>query len=430
MIHGVLNIYKEKGYTSHDVVARLRRIVGQKKIGHTGTLDPEAEGVLPVCLGKATKLCDLLTDKDKTYEAVLLLGISTDTQDTTGKILEEKNTADLREEAVREVVLSFEGEYDQIPPMFSALKVGGKKLYELARDGKEVERKPRHVQIYRIRILQIDLPRVRMEVTCSKGTYIRTLCHDIGEKLGCGGCMESLLRTRVERFGVAESLRISEVEQLMDEGTLQEHMIKVDEMFPDYQKVYLTPEASAAVRNGNSFRLGDVIWISELSGFQNAERVRVYDEERNFIAVYEFEKENPQYPFNRGRDNVVFSWGQVLIPKYGIMEMVQNKISEIGDRPITEIKMMYQIPFFTNEGVGLINQDISLGFRYDKQFKYGNITKSIYECCFWILEHATRTNDFYVIKDDLVQEFFSYYVIDNQYGLGPMVICSSCNEKY
>lgn len=292
MIHGVLNIYKEKGYTSHDVVARLRRIVGQKKIGHTGTLDPEAEGVLPVCLGKATKLCDLLTDKDKTYEAVLLLGISTDTQDTTGKILEEKNTADLREEAVREVVLSFEGEYDQIPPMFSALKVGGKKLYELARDGKEVERKPRHVQIYRIRILQIDLPSVRMEVTCSKGTYIRTLCHDIGEKLGCGGCMESLLRTRVERFGVAESLRISEVEQLMDEGTLQEHMIKVDEMFPDYQKVYLTPEASAAVRNGNSFRLGDVIWISELSGFQNAERVRVYDEERNFIAVYEFEKEN------------------------------------------------------------------------------------------------------------------------------------------
>lgn len=292
MIHGILNVYKEKGYTSHDVVARLRRIVGQKKIGHTGTLDPEAEGVLPVCLGKATKLCDLLTDKDKTYEAVLLLGISTDTQDTTGKILEEKNTADLREEAVREVVLSFEGEYDQIPPMFSALKVGGKKLYELARDGKEVERKPRHVQIYRIRILQIDLPRVRMEVTCSKGTYIRTLCHDIGEKLGCGGCMESLLRTRVERFGVAESLRISEVEQLMDEGTLQEHMIKVDEMFPDYQKVYLTPEASAAVRNGNSFRLGDVIWISELSGFQNAERVRVYDEERNFIAVYEFEKEN------------------------------------------------------------------------------------------------------------------------------------------
>ena len=292
MIHGVLNIYKEKGYTSHDVVARLRRIVGQKKIGHTGTLDPEAEGVLPVCLGKATKLCDLLTDKDKTYEAVLLLGISTDTQDTTGKILEEKNTVDLRKEAVREVVLSFEGEYDQIPPMFSALKVGGKKLYELARDGKEVERKPRHVQIYRIRILQIDLPRVRMEVTCSKGTYIRTLCHDIGEKLGCGGCMESLLRTRVERFGVAESLRISEVEQLMDEGTLQEHMIKVDEMFPDYQKVYLTPEASAAVRNGNSFRLGDVIWISELSGFQNAERVRVYDEERNFIAVYEFEKEN------------------------------------------------------------------------------------------------------------------------------------------
>ena len=145
---------------------------------------------------------------------------------------------------------------------------------------------------------------------------------------------------------------------------------------------------------------------------------------------YEFEKENPQYPFNRGRDNVVFSWGQVLIPKYGIMEMVQNKISEIGDRPITEIKMMYQIPFLADKGVGLINQDISLSFRYDKQFKYGNITKSIYECCFWILENDTKTNDFYVIKDYLVQEFFSYCVIDNQYGLGSMVVCSSCNEKY
>ena len=145
---------------------------------------------------------------------------------------------------------------------------------------------------------------------------------------------------------------------------------------------------------------------------------------------YEFEKEHPQYPFSRGRDNVVFSWGQVLIPKYGIMETVQNKISEIGDRPITEIKMMYQIPFLADKGVGLINQDISLSFRYDKQFKYGNITKSIYECCFWILEHATKTNNFYVIKDYLVQEFFSYCVIDNQYGLGPMVVCSSYNEKY
>lgn len=145
---------------------------------------------------------------------------------------------------------------------------------------------------------------------------------------------------------------------------------------------------------------------------------------------YQFERDHPQYPFTKGKDNVVFSWGQVLIPKYGIEKMVQNKISDIKDRPIEEIKMMYQIPFLVDGKVGLINQDISLSFRYNKQFKYGDITKSIYECCFWILEHATRTNDFYIIKDDLVQEFFSYCVIDNQWGLGSMVVCSSCNEKY
>ena len=197
MIHGIINVYKEKGFTSHDVVAKLRGIVGQKKIGHTGTLDPDATGVLPVCLGKATKLCDLLTDKNKTYEAVLLLGKTTDTQDITGEVLEEKSTEALTEEKVREAIEGFIGDYEQIPPMYSALKVNGKKLYELAREGKVIERKARPVKILDIQILEIDLPKVRMEVSCSKGTYIRTLCHDIGEKLGCGGCMESLILTRL-----------------------------------------------------------------------------------------------------------------------------------------------------------------------------------------------------------------------------------------
>ena len=187
MIHGIINVYKEKGFTSHDVVAKLRGIVGQKKIGHTGTLDPDATGVLPVCLGKATKLCDLLTDKNKTYEAVLLLGKTTDTQDITGEVLEEKSTEALTEEKVREAIEGFIGDYEQIPPMYSALKVNGKKLYELAREGKVIERKARPVKILDIQILEIDLPKVRMEVSCSKGTYIRTLCHDIGDKLGCGG---------------------------------------------------------------------------------------------------------------------------------------------------------------------------------------------------------------------------------------------------
>ena len=189
MIHGVVNIYKEKGFTSHDVVAKLRGIVKQKKIGHTGTLDPDAEGVLPVCFGKATRLCDLLTDKDTTYETVLLLGKTTDTQDISGEVLKEGNTQQITEEMLRDAIFSFVGEYAQIPPMYSALKVNGKKLYELAREGKEVERKARPVTIYHIQIKEIQMPRVRMVVRCSKGTYIRTLCHDIGEMLGCGGCM-------------------------------------------------------------------------------------------------------------------------------------------------------------------------------------------------------------------------------------------------
>ena len=200
MVNGIINIYKEKGYTSHDVVAKLRGIVGQKKIGHTGTLDPDAEGVLPVCLGRATKLCDMLTDKNKTYEAVLLFGKMTDTQDITGKILEEQDTSLLTDEFAKECIQKYIGEYEQLPPMYSALKVNGKKLYELAREGIEVERKTRRVHIFDIKINKIDLPRVHMEVKCSKGTYIRTLCHDIGRKAGTGACMEALRRTKVSCF--------------------------------------------------------------------------------------------------------------------------------------------------------------------------------------------------------------------------------------
>ena len=214
MINGIVNIYKEKGYTSHDVVAVLRKVVGQKKIGHTGTLDPDATGVLPVCLGRATKVCELLTDHDKTYEALLLLGKTTDTQDISGEVLEERDPGDLTEEEVRSCIESFIGEYDQVPPMYSALKVNGKKLYELAREGKIVERAARRVQIFDIEILSIALPRVTMKVHCSKGTYIRTLCHDIGQKLGCGACMEKLTRTKVSRFEIKDSLTLAQIEVL------------------------------------------------------------------------------------------------------------------------------------------------------------------------------------------------------------------------
>ncbi len=220
MINGIINVYKEKGYTSFDVVAKLRGILKTKKIGHTGTLDPDAEGVLPVCLGKATKVCDLLTDKNKEYVAVMLLGKVTDTQDTTGTVLEE-HLVEVTEEQVKEAVLSFTGEYMQVPPMYSALKVNGKKLCDLARAGVTVERQARPVQLYSIEIIKMELPRVCMRVRCSKGTYIRTLCQDIGEKLSCGACMESLLRTKVSEFCVQDALRLSEIEERVQKAAGQ-----------------------------------------------------------------------------------------------------------------------------------------------------------------------------------------------------------------
>ena len=284
---GVIVIRKEKGFTSHDVVAKLRGILHMKKIGHTGTLDPDATGVLPVCLGKATKLCDLLTDKNKTYEAVLLLGKTTDTQDITGEVLEEKSTEALTEEKVREAIEGFIGDYEQIPPMYSALKVNGKKLYELAREGKVIERKARPVKILDIQILEIDLPKVRMEVSCSKGTYIRTLCHDIGEKLGCGGCMESLIRTRVSTFRIEDAKTLDEIETLKQEGKLAELLVPIDAMFPFYPKITVKDDWKAFAKNGNPL---DLKMLKEACGQDEETQVRLYDESGKFIAIYQWKE--------------------------------------------------------------------------------------------------------------------------------------------
>lgn len=282
MRNGVINIYKERGFTSHDVVAKLRGILKQKKIGHTGTLDPDAEGVLPVCLGSGTKLCGMLTDRDKEYEAVLLLGQSTDTQDISGTVL-ERSAVVVSEQEVRDAIMGFEGPCEQIPPMYSALKVGGRKLCDLARAGQEVERKARPVVIHEIRILDMELPRVRMSVSCSKGTYIRTLCHDIGERLGCHGCMEKLIRTRSGQFFIKDSLRLPDVERLRDEGRLDEAVLPVDRMFAGLPAVVLTETGSRLGRNGNPFRK------SELAAGEAPEGdVRVYDSSRAFIGIYAF----------------------------------------------------------------------------------------------------------------------------------------------
>lgn len=285
---GVLNIRKEKGYTSFDVVAKLRGILHMKKIGHTGTLDPEAEGVLPVVLGKATKLVDLLTDKQKTYEALLHLGLETDTQDMTGTVLCEK-FVEVSEEDVEAVIREFVGEYQQIPPMYSALKVDGKKLYELAREGKIVERKARTVHFYEIDIKEINLPYVRFSVTCSKGTYIRTLCHDIGQKLGCGGCMEELIRTRSGNFTWEDSMTLAEVEEAVKDGTIEDRVIRIGQVLKDYPEIFCTREGDRLLENGNA--------LTEyfVKGSHKEGWVRMCDSQGEFKGIYQWDEAKNRY---------------------------------------------------------------------------------------------------------------------------------------
>lgn len=291
MINGIINVYKEKGYTSHDVVAKLRGILHQKKIGHTGTLDPDAEGVLPVCLGTGTKLCDMLTDRDKQYRAVLLLGKTTDTQDITGTVLSESGDIP-QEEEVRTAILGFTGDYDQIPPMYSALKVNGKKLCDLAREGKTVERSARHVVIRQITIEKMELPEVTMLVSCSKGTYIRTLCHDIGEKLGCGGCMKSLLRTRAGAFGLEDSLRLSQIREMAEAGTVAEAVIPVDRMFGHLKACRTTEAAEKLLHNGNAL---DCRHFCEEDRQTVPEQIRVYDSRGRFCGIYGYHTDRKKY---------------------------------------------------------------------------------------------------------------------------------------
>lgn len=288
MYHGIINIYKEAGFTSHDVVAKMRGILRQKKIGHTGTLDPDAVGVLPVCLGSGTKLCDMLTDKDKQYEAVMLLGVETDTQDTTGQIKCQKEVT-ASEEEVREAVLSFVGDYMQIPPMYSALKVDGKKLYELARAGKEVERQARPVVIHEIQILEVELPRVRMLVSCSKGTYIRTLCHDIGQKLGCGAAMEKLTRTKVSSFYIEDAITLSQLQQLKEEDKVSEKVVPVDKVFEHLPAFHVKDKYLAMVKNGNALYPNQLVEGKEAGAGVEA---RIYDMQEHFYGVYAFDEAN------------------------------------------------------------------------------------------------------------------------------------------
>ena len=284
MINGIINIYKEKGYTSHDVVARLRGICKQKKIGHTGTLDPDAQGVLPVCFGSATRLCEMLTEKEKEYIATMQLGLTTDTQDSSGIVLERRDVA-VSEIEIRNVIAGFCGIQKQIPPMYSAIKVNGKKLYELARAGIEIERVPREITIHKIEILSVEQCEIKMKVSCSKGTYIRTLCHDIGQALGCGAIMTELCRTRSGQFGLEEALLLSQIEQFVQEGTIDQHCITTEEVFALLSPVYMKEEFNRLLHNGNNFQ---ALCIQGESESDDLQEVRAYDSLGNFWGIYQY----------------------------------------------------------------------------------------------------------------------------------------------
>ena len=292
MINGVLNVWKEAGFTSHDVVAKLRGILHQKKIGHTGTLDPDATGVLPVCLGKGTRLCDMLTDETKTYEALLHLGIATDTQDMSGTVTAEAPVT-VTEEEVRDCIASFAGEQQQVPPMYSAIKINGQKLYDLARKGKEVERKPRNITIFELELLeQVNETDYLLRCRCSKGTYLRTLCHDIGEKLGCHGCMEQLIRTRVGQFDRNGAHTLDEIAAIVGEGRLSEILVPVDEMFAALRSFATADDhAKKLAENGNPLKPAQIREIGETASggdFAEDEEFRLYLDDGTFVGIYQY----------------------------------------------------------------------------------------------------------------------------------------------
>ena len=358
MHHGMLTVYKEAGYTSSDAVARLRGILRMRKIGHTGTLDPDAVGVLPMCLGNATRICELIADREKEYVAVMRLGVQTDTQDMSGEILREIPEEDIpaillqrncgrdvdklsveedSEDAkasintevktrmnpsadetqieiiqkiqgrICEAAAAFVGEIDQIPPMYSAVKVNGKRLYDMARKGITVERKPRRITIYALEIEKVELPLVTMRIRCSKGTYIRTLCEDLGNALGTGAAMQSLIRTRVGQFTLDQARTLDELEHLAK--TKPEELLPlirpVDSFFADIPAAACTPDALRLLKNGNvltlqqlhflsaeedpqrEYRTADTFDTSSLPGIDSGEKViRIYDADGFFYGLY------------------------------------------------------------------------------------------------------------------------------------------------
>lgn len=287
---GIIAVWKPAGWTSHDVVAKVRRIVRMKRIGHAGTLDPMVTGVLPLCLGRSTRVVEYLQERPKAYEAVIQLGTATDTEDLTGTVLEELAGIQVTREQVLQVLQSFVGEIDQVPPMYSAVKVDGKRLYELAREGKTVERKSRKVTIHQIDLLNADLdaekPRFAFSVICSKGTYIRTLCVDIGRALGVPAAMAELTRTMSGGITREQCVTLEELEELQAAGRLEEKMLSADIAIDHLQRV----QADAAVTE-MALRGQKIPYKRMTASFDSSSLVRLYGENDAFIGIFEADDE-------------------------------------------------------------------------------------------------------------------------------------------
>lgn len=278
-MNGVLNIFKPKGMSSFDAVRVVKKVAGTGKVGHTGTLDPEATGVLPICIGRATKIIDYIMDSEKVYEVTLKLGIRTTTYDLEGEVLEERDPSHLTEEEILNAINSFKGEYSQIPPMYSALKQNGVRLYELARKGIEVERKGRLVNIYNLEDIKINNPYISMKVTCSKGTYIRSLCYDIGEKLGVFATMTQLNRAKTSVFSQEKSININE----LTKENINDYILSMEEALEKYDKIVVNKKYVKLLVNG--VRVADGRFTKDK--VINNKLYRVYDDENNFIGLGE-----------------------------------------------------------------------------------------------------------------------------------------------
>lgn len=285
---GVVNLYKPKNMSSNSAMQKVRTIFDRAKGGHTGTLDPDAEGILPIVLGKCTKLSNDIMSDEKEYRAHLILGTTTDTLDLSGTVLNINKTV-IDKDSVISAIKSFQKEYEQLPPMYSAIKVDGKKLYDLARQGVTIDRKKRLVNIKKIDVIEvIDDYTYVIDVTCSKGTYIRSLCQDIGDKLLVGGCMGKLVRTRTGQFSIENSYTLEELEQLKNDGNLSEALITTETLLKDYQKAVCSPMANKFLINGNKI---NTRFLQSDKGFIQNQRITIYNDENILVGLYIIEED-------------------------------------------------------------------------------------------------------------------------------------------